>query len=296
MHIQRNHAAAAPAPSPLTPDDWRDLHILERARPPSLRAFDQIPMRGRDLLRQVRQIAPAFAGCSVAFMGDSDGMSALLGLLSARGGPQPTALHVLDFDERLLCTLLDLAARYGFDDQLRAWRYNVSDPVPAALAGRCDWFYTNPPYGRRNMGGSARLFIARGCELVTATGAGGIVLPDDPARPWTTRSMHTTMQFLARHGWTERKRFRAAHRYHLEDDPDLASDLVIVDRIGGAGAPALPQAGRSVALTEITHFYGCRTPPPYPRYIATDGTPDYNWATREGENHEWQRPERRKAA
>lgn len=292
----RSPRAAARGHLPPTDADWRDLRLVERTRPPSLREFDQIAMRGPDLLRQVKQIAPAFADRSVAFVGDSDGMSALLGLFAARGGPRPAALHLLDFDERLLNALLDLAARHGFADLLHAWRYNVFDPIPAALAGGCDWFYTNPPYGMRNEGESARLFIARGCELVTAAGAGGLVLPDDPDRPWTGQAMRATVKFLRGHGWAVRKQFRAAHRYRLDDDPSLASDLVIVEDTGGAGAPALPYAGRRVACEEIPHFYGLGTPRPYPRYITAAGALDYDWTPGEGEGHEWRRTATSKVA
>ncbi len=288
--------AVARAQLPLTTADQRDLRLVERARPLSLREFDQIPMRGPDLLHQVKQIAPAFTGRSVAFMGDSDGMSALLGLFSARGGPRPAALHLLDFDERLLSAMLDLAAQHGFADLLHAWRYNAFDPVPAALVGRCDWFYTNPPYGMRNGGASARLFIARGCELVTAAGAGGFVLPDDPARPWTEQGMRATVEFLARHGWRVRTQFGAAHRYRLDDDPGLASDLVIIERANGAVVPALPYAGRQVAFAETPHFYGYGTPTPYPRYITDSGVLDGDWSIREEEGHEWTRPTRSKVA
>ncbi len=193
-------------------------------------------MRGTDLLRQVKLIAPAFAGARVAFVGDSDGMSLLLGLLSVRGGPRPAALHLLDFDERLLDAALGLAARQGLGDLLHAWRYNVFDPVPDALAGHCDWFYTNPPYGKSNNGGSAR------------------------------------------------------HRYRLDDDPNLVSDLVIVDRVRSATAPALPYAGRRVVFAETPHFYGRGTPAPYPRYIAADGTRDDDWTASEEQEYERRRP------
>lgn len=296
MRVRRKPEKYRPSPLPLIKDDWRDLRILEAARPPSLRSFDQIPMRGCDLLQQVKQIAPAFAGRSVAFVGDSDGMSVLLGLLAMRGGPRPAVMHVLDFDERLLAALYDLAARHGFDDLLHGWHYNVFDPIPAALHVSCDWFYTNPPYGMRNNGASARLFVARGCELVTATGAGGIVLPDDPARPWSVRAMRATMRFLGHHGWIERKRFPMAHRYELDDDPELASDLVVVDRVRSVDVQPLAYTGRGVDFSEIPNFYGYSTTPPYPRYIGTDGTPDYTWAKQEEVLHEWRRTEDRKAA
>lgn len=271
-------------------DRWA-LSLVEQARPPSLRGYDQIPMRGHDLLRHVHLIGPSLADARVVFMGDSDGTSILLGLLSTRGGPRPAALHLVDFDERLLDVALDLAAHHGFSDLLHAWRYNAFDSVPPGLVGRCDWFHTNPPYGASNEGGSARLFIARGAEMINPDrGAGCIVLPDDPHRPWTGAAMRTTLQFLDHHGWTMREKLHALHQYHLDDDRELSSDLIIVSRAACKEAPALPYAGRRVAFDEIPHFYGRGTPPPYARYIAGDGKPDQDWTTIEEQAHEWQHP------
>lgn len=308
-HPRHDHASSLLVP-PLTADplprlkaptrplasDRRDLQLLEQARPPSLRDFDQIPMCGLDLQRQARLFLPLLTDACVAFMGDSDGLSLLLGLRCIRGGSRPAELHLLDFDERLLNAALKLAANAGFGNLLHAWRYNVFDPVPAALIGRCDFFVTNPPYGMRNAGESARLFIARATEVITPSGGGGaIILPDDPTRPWTGQAMRATVQFLARHGWERRAQRRALHHYHLDDDPGLASDLVLVSRIAGTATPS-PYAGRRVDVTEIPHFYGYGTPLPYPRYIASDGTFDYDWSTNEDQTQEWQRPRSDNAA
>lgn len=279
---------------PIVGEDLNDLMLVERARPRSLRTFDQIPMRGHDLVRQVKQIAPAFDGATVAFIGDSDGMSPMLGLLSARNGPRPAAMHLLDFDDRLLDAVSSLAAEYGFDDILHTWHYNVFDAPPPELARQCEWFYTNPPFGQRNNGESARLFIARGMEMVTTGGYGGIVLPDDKMRPWTKKAMRATARFMRGHGWRREKQFMAAHQYHLDDDPDLASDLVIV-RQDGVYQPT-PFAGRYVELEEIPAFYGRKVFPPYPRYVNIDASFDYSWNRRKEQAHEWQRSSSDKVA
>lgn len=271
---------------PLTSEDWGDLNRVEEARPPSLRQFDQIPMRGADLLRQVKLIAPSFAGQRIAFVGDSDGTSLLLGLLSVRGGPRPGELHLLDFDARLLAAANRLARRHGFADILQTWHYNMFDPIPLLLKGSCDWFYTNPPYGQSNNGESARLFVARGGECVHADGHGGIVLPDDVSRPWTVGAMRATLEMLGSNGWSERLRYAAAHQYRLDDDPHLTSDLVVVDRTASEDALPLPYVGRRVMFEEIPHFYGRQTPQPYPRYVRADGTLDYNWDQQGEQNDE----------
>src|SRR4051794_1294870 len=65
----------------ITLTDLQAVAIVERNRPPPLREYDQIPMRGADLVRQMRLIAPYLAGKKIAFVGDNDGSAALLGLL-----------------------------------------------------------------------------------------------------------------------------------------------------------------------------------------------------------------------
>ncbi len=231
--------------------------VVEQARPPALRVYDQIPMRGEDLIQQVRLVAPLLADRAVAFVGDYDSASALMGLLGACSGvPCPTQMLVLDFDERVLATLEMLARRYGFADRLEVRRYNVFDPVPRELVGRYDWFYTNPPYGASNRGESARLFIARGCELVRPNGQGCIILPDDAGRPWTRRAMMATQQFLTEYNWLVGAKLDEMHRYHLDDDPHLASSLLLVEHVadGNDLCRIMPYRGRQVRMSEIPHF------------------------------------------
>lgn len=257
----------------LTASDRRAASLIGRSRPAALRTYDQIPMRADDMLYQAKFIAPYVMNKSVAFVGDYDSASALLGLLGTHSDDGPAHMLVLDFDERVLAALRGIAQRHGFADRLETRLFNVFDPVPPDLVGRYDWFYTNPPYGSRNDGASGRLFIARGCELVHEYASGCIILPDDPARLWSRLAMLTTQRFLVAHDWVVREKFDAMHRYHLDDDRDLSSSLLLVDHVaavGRAGA-AIPYAGRRVATAEVPYFYGRAVAPPYPRYIDREG-------------------------
>jgi hypothetical protein len=264
---------------PLATADREAVAIVESVRPRPLRAFDQIPMRGDDLARQAKLIGPALAGKAVAFVGDLDGAATLFGMLGARGAPAPRYMLVLDFDARVLAAAVETAQRYGFADRLEARQYNVFDSLPEDLVGRYDSFYTNPPYGSHNEGASARLFITRGIELVRATGVSGcLLLPDDRRRRWTRRAMLAHQRFLSDHGWTIREKLDQVHRYHLDDDPNLASSLILIDRVGESGeAPAMSFAGRRVGSLEIPGFYGRDVAPPFPRYIGARGEHDYDW-------------------
>lgn len=251
--------------------------VLERSRATPLRRYDQIPMVGTDLLRQAKFIGHYVAGKAVAFVGDADGMNSLLGMLGKLGAPQPERMLVLDFDERVLEVARGLAERYGFGDRLDLRRYNAFDPVPDDLPSGYDWFYTNPPYGARNDGASARLFVARGIELTGHhPGAGCLILPYDGEREWTRRAMLATQEFLNAAGWVVREAVSELHRYHLDDDRGLASSSLLVERVSVQQDKSL-YAGRRVTPEEIPDFYGASVPPPYPRYIHADGSEDHGW-------------------
>ena len=251
------------------------LDILEQVRPPSLREYDQIPMHGEDLLAQVKRVAPALAGKSVAFVGDHDGTSLLLGLLGSRGLIEmPLRMLVLDFDLRLLEIARQVAAEHGFSDRLETLGYNVFDPLPLDLLETFDVFYTNPPYGASNDGASVRLFVTRGSELVHRQfGVGYVLLPDDNQRAWARNAMIATEQFLFQHGWRISTKVTNAHGYRLDDDPTLRSAAVRVERDGLPLRVVMPWARRSVSEIEIPAFYGQSVNPPYPKLIAEDGQP-----------------------
>ena len=233
----------------VAPEEERLLDLWEVARPESLRAFDQIPMRGSDLLCQVKLVAPLLAGKRVAFVGDHDGTSMLLGLLSSYGVLKgPAEMTLLDFDDRLLEVARTLAEEHHFSERFTGRLYNVFDPLPKELVGTFDAFYTNPPYGASNLGASARLFITRGCELTSSErSAGYILLPTDHERLWTRTSMSATQRFLINHGWCVAAQLPQLHRYHLDDDAALMSSFLCVEREAAVmHAPPLPWQGRAV--------------------------------------------------
>jgi predicted methyltransferase len=257
----------------LSDADRKASTIVARNRPAPLRAYDQIPMQTEDLARQVKLIAPLLASQRVAFVGDMDGTASLLGLLAAAGGPAPTHMLVLDFDARVLESALNLAERNGFAHLLKVQLYNCFDPIPSPLIAGFDWFYTNPPYGSHNDGESARLFLTRGCELARSEGGSGcLIVPNDELRPWTTRAMTATKQFLDSHGWAIQEQVDRVHRYYLDDDPTLKSSMFVLDRVLVEATPIMPYAGRQVSMDEIPLFYGRSTVLPYPSSIGLDGT------------------------
>jgi N4-bis(aminopropyl)spermidine synthase len=241
-------------------------------------------MKASDLLTQVRRVAEHLAGRRVAFVGDYDCANLMLSLLRSHGFPCPEHMLVLDFDVRLLTAIRSVAEDAGLADLIDVRPYNVFDPIPVDLLGKYDWFYTNPPYGSRNLGESVRLFVTRGIELCRPDRAEGcLILPDDAHRPWTRQAWRSTRAFLHRSGWSVQRKIDGLHRYHLDDDAGLTSSTFLLssEHHGPNTRCAMPFAGRRVRFEEIPHFYGMEVEPPYPRYILADGSSDRQWAETE---------------
>lgn len=253
--------------------------LVDAVRPNSLRAYDQIAMDTSDLARQALLVGPSFPDLEVVFVGDHDGMSLMFGLLGMKGlVPLPARMILFDFDKRLLEAYSAFANQHGFGQILSVVPYNVLDPLPKEHTGRYDAFYTNPPYGSRNEGESPRLFLTRCLELVRPEEGpfGYAILPFDLERPWTRRAMQRTQAFMTEQGWCVGEAGRGMHRYLLDDDPDLRSASMLfeavsfdLERLNDAS-----HRGRRVSSEEIPHFYGANVPPPYPRYIGLDGSPE----------------------
>ena len=264
----------------LTEDDLRAAEIVAVARPESLRMFDQIPMQAGDLAQQAKLVRPMLAGKRVAFMGDNDGASLVLGLMGAFGAETPSHMLLLDFDRRILARARTVAQQFGFADRLETCAYNAFEPVPDDLVGQFDVFYTNPPYGSANVGESGRLFITRGVELCHTRGGacGCIILPDDGGRAWTRPAMRTTQAFIIEQGGAIQEKIAGLHGYHLPSNPGLKSGRMWVSDVeGGRNVPAAPYMGRRVRPEEIVHFYGTKVASPYPRFVTEDGGCDYDW-------------------
>lgn len=260
------------------------IQRLDKGRPKSIRAYDQIPMLPGDLLSQVFSIAPQLANKRVLFMGDHDSTSLLIGALGSQGLIDlPKKMMLLDFDQRLLDWARIVSVEYGFEDILDCRLYNVFDPIPSHIVGNFDWFYTNPPYGCRNKGESARLFVARCLELMSdGESCGCIILPDDSNRPWTRSAMLQTQKFLYDHNWAVDEKVNGLHRYRLDDDCNLKSSMLIAKRCLDVDAnklsPYNSYFSRAVEFNEIPFFYGLSVLPPYPRYIMRDGSYCYDWS------------------
>ena len=125
-------------------------------RPPPLREFDQIYMKAADMLIQAEHVSKWLTDRDVVFIGDGDALALCVMHLAAEEHlpTGPKSVHVLDFDERMINSVLRFAERYGYSDRITAELYNVADPLPPAYRAKFGAFYTNPPFGGSNGGAS----------------------------------------------------------------------------------------------------------------------------------------------
>lgn len=228
-------------------------------RPPPLREFDQIYMKVADMVIQAHYIAERFHEQDVVFIGDGDAIALTVMHLGQQEIFQqcPHRVHVLDFDERVVKSIVRFAEKYGFSDRLDASLYNVVDALPNAYLGRFDGFYTNPPWGASNNGESVCAFLERGIEATNERARGVIVIADDPTLPWTQQVLLESQRRAAHFGFVVGELIPQMHQYHLDDAPGLRSCSCLLRRVHPRAAPA-----QSAPLDKARrdNFYGRNNP------------------------------------
>lgn len=223
-------------------------------RPMPLREFDQIYMKVGDLVNTALYVASRFAGQDLVFIGDGDGVALAVMHLVVQNviTDGPTRIHVLDFDERIVNSVIRFADHYGMTERITAELYNVIDALPENTVGAHDAFYTNPPWGSSNSGESVLVFLERGIEAVRPGGMGMVVIGDDAELLWTQEVMHATQRRAIEAGFVVAEMFPEWQSYHLDDNPDLRSCSIVLRDVKRS-APTL-----SVALDRERryNFYG----------------------------------------
>ena len=194
-------------------------------RPAPLREFDQIYMRAGDMALHVDHIAEWLHNRNVVFIGDGDATGLTLIHLLANNQIRfgPKKIHILDFDERMVGSVHRFAKQHGYERIIDASYYNVRDALPGHLVGSFDGFHTNPPYGKSNGGRSIEAFIRRGVEACGHECRGCVVLADDDSLEWTQDVLTAVQQSIVAAGFMISELKPKAHRYHLDDAPELTS-------------------------------------------------------------------------
>jgi N4-bis(aminopropyl)spermidine synthase len=243
-------------------------------RPRPLRHFDQIYMKAGDMVLQSELVAWWAKGKRLAFVGDGDAISVCVAYLHKRGIVDygPSEIVVYDFDERI-CGAVTRFADHERLEQLRAELYNCLDSFPGPTDFDC--FYTNPPWGKTNVGESVKVFVQRGMEATRYRGEGMVVIADDNELEWPKRVLANVQEFVIRSGFFVQKMMPQLHQYHLDDAPDLRSCNLMIKALPTNEAP-----GPSLRISDprrLAHFYGQENPPKV-RYVKERKRLDYGKA------------------
>lgn len=208
-------------------------------RPWPLREFDQIYMKVGDLFLHAEMLSRRLAGQDVIFVGDGDAVGLAVVHLFASGvlDQGPRKVVVLDFDERMVNSILEFADAWEYSERIDARLYNVRDPLPDDLVEKFDAFHINPPWGQYNNGESVLAFLERGVMAVRPGGTGVVVVAHDPSRPWADRVLRRTQEHVVRQGWIVEEMLPRFHAYHLDDAPDLRSCSLLLRRTAAASQP-----------------------------------------------------------
>jgi N4-bis(aminopropyl)spermidine synthase len=244
-------------------------------RPPPLREFDQIYMKVADMVIQAHYIADRFHDRSVVFVGDGDAIALTVMHLASQGifEKSPKRIHVLDFDERIVNSILRFSEKHEFSERIATTLYNVADALPDTFVGTYDAFYTNPPWGASNNGESVCAFLERGIEACGTPAEGVIVIADDRERAWTQQVLLESQRRAAQLGFVVAELIPEMHAYHLDDSPELRSCSCLFRRVES------PTAEPSKAMDPVRreNFYG-RNNPLRVHYVREQTTLNYGKA------------------
>lgn len=253
--------------------------IISYNRPLPNREFDQIYMLTNDMLLQSEYVGSLIKERDVVFLGDGDNMSLLLAALAQNNlVERANSMMVLDFDERILNNIslqsqkLKLAA-----PNIYTQKYNIINPIQSEHINKFDFFYINPPYGSKNNGLSTILWLERCIDLCSSTSLGCIIIPYDIEQKWTIENMINIQSFLLNKGFAIRDMKSYFHRYHLEDNPNLKSASIIVERFSTQSSR---YTGQRLPKECLINLYG--SPRKIPQYILSSdknplGIRDYEW-------------------
>jgi len=234
-------------------------------RPSPLREFDQIYMKTADMLLQTEHVGRQFDGRKVVFIGDGDAIALYLVHLHNSGLLEraPKAVHVLDFDERVVLSIKKFAQQFGISGRVVAELYNVADPLPRRHWQKFSGFYTNPPFGASNGGKSVEAFLKRGIEAVGKEAVGCLVIADHKTLPWTTDVLVSTENMVLKNGFVIREMLPEFHHYHLDDTPELTSCSMVIRRVQWERKP---YASTAMGARARRNFYG-EASPLWARYV-----------------------------
>ncbi|MCY1441942.1 hypothetical protein D9M71_582820 [compost metagenome] len=177
---------------------------------------------------------------------------------------------MLDFDERIVNSVLRFGEKLAPKVAITAHLYNVADPLPSEHFGAYDGFHINPPWGASNAGQSVTAFLERGSQATHEKGLGIVVIADDPDLPWTQEVLRDTQKRAIDLGYVVSELLPQLHLYHLDDAPDLRSCSCLFRRVQ---SDLMEKSSEKLSTDRLRNFYGKNNPLMY-KYVREK--PDLN--------------------
>jgi predicted methyltransferase len=256
-------------PKKISDEDWRIIDSINKNRPTPFRCVDQIPMRDEYLILQAQILADEVAGKRVIFLGDPE-ISLVLGVYATQMRARfPDHILVIDFDKRILKSIAKFAKDHGFDYLIDTELYNVKWKVPEKYIEWGDYFYTNPAFGFSAEGLPIIIFIDRCLSMCAPRASGCIILPYDQTRPRTPQITQNVQTYLLEMNCVIREMVWNLHLYKLDDDPNLRSSYMLIDRLNSRKTRY--KKDKEIPIEDLKYFYGS-SDEPVPEYIEEDGT------------------------
>jgi predicted methyltransferase len=228
-------------------------------RPAPIREFDQIYMKVADMVIQAEYVARVFNNKDVVFVGDGDGIALSAAHLKAQNviNYGPKSITLLDFDERIVNSVLRFGEKLHPKIEISAHLYNVAEALPQEHFGAYDGFHINPPWGASNSGESVIAFFERGSQATKEKSLGIVVIADDPDLLWTQEVLRDTQRRALELGYVVSELLPQLHSYHLDDAPDLRSCSCLFRRVDSA---LMQTASEPLELARLENFYGKSSP------------------------------------
>jgi predicted RNA methylase len=202
-----------------------------------------------DCYEHALELLPLIAQRTLLLLGDADCVSlAVLSAVTQTGHEAPKRIVILDFDKRVLRYIRESASHFEGHTQVETSLYNVLDPHSGFTFEEPDFFHVNPPFGSRNGGRSAAVWLYRAADMCGASCLGCAVLAANEDRDWCLTAKSHAASELKRLGFAPRDVLTKKHSYHSPWDPRLRSRGYLFSRESKVPSPmfakGLPQEYR----------------------------------------------------
>lgn len=196
------------------------------SRPKGNLLLEQYLMTSESVYCQLEKCRDLFQNKDVLFLGDDDHISLLMSYFFN------TRSTVLELDSRVIKNQILWEKTLKLDNHIII-KSDFKDPIKSLLKDKFDIFYANPPYGSKNKGLGALVWLSRGLSLLKKEGFGLLVYPIRFDFYWSLTNMNKIQNFLTKNDSIIVGVDHDLHTYQsLKKDPNLRSSNILFYYLG----------------------------------------------------------------